>query len=84
MVLPSALYRKPVSTSLRILISTLIAALVAIVFVILAGHAIQHQRQNQQYELAKTGLMYATHLADDLDQKWSRFFLLPRSTVRAW
>ncbi|TBL73509.1 cyclic di-GMP phosphodiesterase [Obesumbacterium proteus] len=69
MVLPSALYRKPVSTSLRILISTLIAALVGILFVILAGHAIQNHRQSQQYELAKTGLMYATHLADDLDQK---------------
>lgn len=68
MVLPTALYKRSASTSLRVLISTIVAIIVAAVFM-LAGHSLQQQREKQQFELAKTGLMYASHLADDLDQK---------------
>ena len=69
MVLPTALYKRSASTSLRVLISTIVAIIVAAVFFMLAGHSLQQQREKQQFELAKTGLMYASHLADDLDQK---------------
>lgn len=67
MVLPTALYKRSASTSLRVLISTIVAIIVAAVFFMLAGHSLQQQREKQQFELAKTGLMYASHLADDLD-----------------